>query len=162
MDLSISPARNIAFKANTVSEDFNSFKDNLAGFNANNAAINNDILAARQVQPESLGVSPIQGTKNVISGVQKAWINLEEYVKGTAMGIFVGIVTGGLTYGIIAGVKAIRSGIRNVKMTTMNKAASIGVGIATLGYYLFNASLNVSERTAGVDHRYNTGHRVEP
>ena len=43
----------------------------------------------------------------------------------------------------------------------LGKAIAAGVGVATFGAGLFKASLNVSERTANVDHRYNTGHRAE-
>ncbi len=129
------------------------------------------------VQPKHPG--PIQGTKNFIAGIKKAWINVAEYTKGTVIGVLGGSILGGLTYGVLHGIKAVKSLLKKNKdqivydidgiltkrakrFKLLAETVSIAVGLATLGYSLFKSSLNVSERTADVDHRYNTGHRFEP
>jgi|GEM_PF-6821621 len=116
--------------------------------------------AAAQINQQSKRTGPIQGVKNFIAGFKKAWINVSEYTKGTVLGAAEGTVLGALTYGGIRAVKYVR-GAASTRPKLLGK---IGVGLAAvagLGHSLFKASLNVSERTANVDHRFNTGHRFQ-
>ena len=43
-------------------------------------------------------------------------------------------------------------------LSTKGKIAAGVVGLATLGYHWFKASLNVSEKGAAIDHRWGSGH----
>lgn len=52
--------------------------------------------------------------------------------------------------------------LSHIPESKFNKALIAGaLGVIPLATSLYNASLNVSEKTAAVDHRYNTGHRNE-
>lgn len=157
----------------------------------------------------------VQGTKDFIAGMKKAWINVAEYTSSTVGGVVNSVLYGGAALGVArlanefkkpqaerAVMKTVFAGIAAgaeklkgavvylvelpktkfktvakdilaapLKLTkalvnapgvgNLGKAAAAAVGLGALGVSLFRASLNVSERTANVDHRFNTGHRAE-
>lgn len=168
MSTNITPTKNIAFRSTSVARDFQNFRSsptksdvNFPSGNTGNAI---NTVAAGQIQSENRSAGPIQGTKNFIAGLKKAWVYVAEYTKGAIKGVFEGGLLGGLTFLGIWGVKAAKT--RAIKSSlpkrySLSSAIAAGVGALTLGYQLFKSSLNVSERTAAIDHRYNTGHRYQ-
>ncbi len=166
-------------------------------------------LKFQQTAPVKPKTGVIQGTKNVISGMKKAWINLAEYTKATFNGVSNMLLASGTTFAFARlynefkkpkaernVVKTVANGlsamaaktaeavaaipktkplsiVKNIAKSpvkllqalknapgvgTAGKLATLGTGLAALGLTFFNASLNVSERSANVDHRFNTGH----
>ena len=59
-----------------------------------------------------------------------------------------------------AGGSAIANGAKKVSklLSKTGKFGALATGLAVLGYNWFKASLNVSERSAAVDHRWGSGH----
>ncbi len=112
---------------------------------------------------------PVQRFRNTISGLKKFGIRFGEYTWATVIGGIVGLMTGFMSVGIM---HAVHAHVKN-KQTNSGKLAAIftnptsqKVGfaatfLAAVGLNLFNASQNVNERAAAVDHRWNTGHRKE-
>ena len=119
------------------------------------------MIEGNQKQDNSFGI------KNIIVSVKKAFINVKEYISGAAEGIAFGAVAAGVTYGLIAVKNTVKAGLnlfnKDVKKHILpqkwGKVASVAVGLAVLGYSLFKSKLNVNEKTADVDHRWNAGHR---
>lgn len=88
--------------------------------------------------------------KQWIENNAKKFFGRNEYSKN-AFKLFAGVV--------LKPAKFILSHIPESKFNKALIAATLGV--IPLATSLYNASLNVSEKTAAVDHRYNTGHRNE-
>ncbi|MEI7474921.1 MAG: hypothetical protein WCK67_09105 [bacterium] len=134
------------------------------------------------------GFNPIQGFKNFMSGCKKLWIGTCEYTKATVIGGAKGAVLGGIVGGIahvmavtlqkteesglkkFANNKNLTNGFQKFGQGVLNHLPKSTKGQVWLGVLvgslpligqLYEASLNVSEKTAQVDHRYNTGHRKE-
>lgn len=97
-----------------------------------------------------------QKTKNFITGVKKACITAGEYVVGALKGVFYGAI-GAVS---VLGADAIRNAVKKAPagFSTKGKILAGVVGLATLGYQLFNANLNANQRKAEVEHRWATGH----
>ena len=111
----------------------------------------------------------VQGFKNMIAGIKKFGVATAEYTVATARGLAYGAVG---AIGVL-GADAVYNGIKAVKapqaveegaksalklLSTKGKVAAGVVGLATLGYHWFKASLNVSQRNAAIDHRWGSGH----
>lgn len=120
-------------------------------------------------QPKKKKRSLIQSFKNMIAGVKKFGVASVEYTIATAKGLAYGAVG---AIGVL-GADALYNGIKAVKkpqvieegakaavklLSTKGKIAAGVVGLATLGYHWFKASLNVSEKGAAIDHRWGSGH----
>lgn len=111
--------------------------------------------------------SIIRKFKDGFSSVKKFFIGVGEYAKGAAKGIFYG----GIAAGGVLGYNAIKGATKIIKdakagevvdkakvLSTKGKVAAGALGLAVLGYNLFKASLNASEKKADVDHRWGSGH----
>ena len=112
--------------------------------------------------------SIVRKFKDGVSSVKKFFIDVGEYTKGTVKGLFFG----GIAAGGVIGADAIRGASKIIKdakageiadkavkvLSTKGKVAAGAVGLAVLGYNLFKASLNASERKANIDHRWGSGH----
>ena len=110
----------------------------------------------------------IRRFKDGFAGIKKFFIGVGEYTKGTVKGLFYG----GIAAGTVIGADAIRGAARIIKdakageaagkaikvLSTKGKVAAGIVGLAVLGYQLFKASLNATEKKADVDHRWGSGH----
>lgn len=169
MSIGITSPGNRIIGYNGISRDFQSFKSDPQGYNSRPMPVNPynpASIPASEIQLDKKSTGPIQGTKNIIAGLQKAWVTVSEYTKGTVSGAVGGAALGLATFGAFWGRNLVKAGIKikNITPSKPKKAGlvvSSGVALATLGYNLFKASLNVSERKAAIDHRYNTGHRFE-
>lgn len=110
----------------------------------------------------------IRKFKDGMASIKKFFIGVGEYTKGTVKGIFYGGIGAGAVLGadaimgaskIIKNAKAGEVAGKAVKvLSTKGKVAAGVVGLAVLGYQLFKASLNASEKNANVDHRWGSGH----
>lgn len=112
----------------------------------------------------------IRKFKDGFSSVKKFFIGVGEYAKSTVKGL----LYGGIAAAGVVGVDAIMNVTKIVKgantgefvgktvkvLSTKGKVAAGAVGLAVLGYNLFKASLNVSEKNANVDHRWGSGHNA--
>lgn len=112
--------------------------------------------------------SLIRKFKDGYASFKKGLITAGEYAKGTVKGLFFG----GIAAGGIVGADAIMGSAKIIKsakagetidkavkvLSTKGKVAAGVVGLAVLGYNLFQASLNASEKKADVDHRWGSGH----
>lgn len=110
----------------------------------------------------------IRGFKDCVASIKKFFVGVGEYTKGTVKGI----VYGGIGAAAVLGADAIMGASKIIKTAkageTLNKAAKVlslkgkvaagAVGLAVLGYQLFKASLNATEKKADVDHRWGSGH----
>ncbi|MDD3150028.1 MAG: hypothetical protein PHV68_04265 [Candidatus Gastranaerophilales bacterium] len=101
-----------------------------------------------------------KGTTQIFKGIGNGIVNS---VKGAGKAV-ASIVTNSplktLKNIAYAPFKAI-SAVKNIKSVgKIGKTVAVLTGLAAAGATLFRANLNVSEKTAQVDHRYNTGHRV--
>ena len=99
-----------------------------------------------------------QKFRNAYATVKKAFIAIGEYTAGTIKGV----VYGGITALAVIGGKAIRNVMKNKPPIT--KGGKIWAGVAAtavFGYQIFKAYLNTNERSAGVDHRWGTGHNPQ-
>ena len=128
--------------------------------------------------PKKKKPSLIRRFKNFVSGVKKFFVTAWEYTKGTAKGIFYGATAAA---GIL-GIDGVMNAVKNMKakklfenaaeaapkviektkrFSTKGKVFAGIAAVATLGYQLFKSSLDVSEKTADIDHRWGTGHNKE-
>lgn len=120
-------------------------------------------------KPKKKKRSFIQGFKNMIAGIKKFGVATAEYTVATAKGLAYGAIG---AIGVL-GADALYNGIKAVKspqvvengakaamklLSTKGKIAAGVVGLATLGYHWFKASLDVSEKGAAIDHRWGSGH----
>lgn len=110
----------------------------------------------------------IRKFKDGFASVKKFFIGVGEYAKGTVKGLFYG----GIAAGGVVGVDAIMGATKIIKsakagevvnkaakvLSTKGKVAAGAIGLAVLGYQLFKASLNATEKKADVDHRWGSGH----
>lgn len=110
----------------------------------------------------------IRSFKDGFASIKKFFIGVGEYTKGAVKGLFYG----GIAAGAIVGADAIKGAARIIKdakagevagkavkvLSTKGKVAAGVVGLAVLGYQLFKASLNATEKKADVDHRWGSGH----
>ncbi len=124
-----------------------------------------DSFASYSPPPIRRKDGPVQRFRNMISGFKKFGIRLGEYSWAVVTGAVVGAMAGFMNCGIM---HLIHKKVKNPKSLTSKFTADkskIAVGITTfvaaITLNLFNASQNVSERTAAIDHRWNTGHRKE-
>ncbi len=127
--------------------------------------------------PKEKKVSLVQRFKNCVAGMKKFFISSWEYTKGTAKGLFYGAVAAAgvlgadAVIGLAKNYNQMTNVVENVApeaMGTAKKTAKLlskkgkffaGLAaVATFGYQLFKASLNVSEKSAAVDHRWGSGH----
>lgn len=135
---------------------------------------NEEVSTKPQAQDEVITQEPkkkkgvIRKFKDAYSSVKKFFIGVGEYIKGAAKGL----LFGGIAAGAIIGADAIKGATKIIKdakagdiagkatkvLSTKGKIAAGAVGVAVLGYQLFKASLNASEKKAGVDHRWGSGH----
>lgn len=145
-----------------------------------------ELSTTPQKKAKKGGFNPIQGFKNFMSGCKKLWIGVCEYTNATVVGGIKGVITGGIAFAGLAGLQAAKNNIPKVtefasNAELKNVAAKAGkfvlnhvpqerkgkailaaiAGAIPFSVQIFNASLNVSEKTAQVDHRFNTGHRKE-
>lgn len=135
-----------------------------------------------EVKPKKKKRSFIQGIKNCIAGVKKFGVATAEYTVATAKGLYYGIIAAGAVLGIDAAagaVKMVKDGVKNTApevsekggniiangakkinkfLSKTGKFGALATGLAVLGYNWFKASLNVSERSAAIDHRWGSGH----
>lgn len=161
---------------NTQSTAFDSMRNhpvhNAPSFRANEEV--SKVSTGAQAPDEVITQEPkkkkglIRKFKDVCSSVKKFFIGVGEYAKGTVKGVFFG----GIAAGAVIGADAIKGAAKIIKdakageaagkaakvLSTKGKVAAGVVGLAVLGYNLFKASLNVSERNANVDHRWGSGH----
>lgn len=139
---------------------------------------------AQPQEKQNAGV--VQSFKNIVAGVKKFFTAASEYTVGTVKGLVLGGIAAGVTYAGIWTANIIRAGSQDTSsvdkavtdetakevLNTLNKiknarpgmagtAIALGIGSLPVIYSLYGASLNVSEKTAGIDHKYNTGHRFE-
>lgn len=130
------------------------------------AAFSNEVKPEQK--SEKKGV--VRGFKNLVGGIKKFFVNVGEYAKGTAKGLFYGAIGAA---GVL-GVDALRNGFKEIKRIKAGKVAAEGnkfkylsgkgkvaagvVALAVMGYQLFKASLNASEKRSDVDHRWGTPH----
>lgn len=135
---------------------------------------NEEVATQPQAQDEVVTQEPkkkkgfIRKFKDGVSSIKKFFVGVGEYAKGTVKGLFFG----GIAAGSVIGVDAIRGASKIIKgakageladkavkvLSTKGKVAAGAVGLAVLGYNLFKASLNASEKKANVDHRWGSGH----
>lgn len=130
-------------------------------------------ISQESQQPEAADKSKekksfIRRFKDGMASIKKFFIGVGEYTKGTVKGIFYGGIGAGAVLGadaimgaskIIKNAKAGEVAGKAVKvLSTKGKVAAGVVGLAVLGYQLFKASLNASEKNANVDHRWGSGH----
>lgn len=128
----------------------------------------------------------IRKFKDGISSIKKFFVGVGEYAKGTVKGLFFGGIAAGSVIGVdaIRGASkiikdakagnlvkpvaenvgevvkpAVETASKAVKvLSTKGKVIAGAVGLAVLGYNLFKASLNASEKKASIDHRWGSGH----
>ena len=96
---------------------------------------------------------PIRAVKDFIGGIKKFFASAGEYVKGTVKGIATGAALGSVIYTI--------GDIANKAKKKTGKAHMVLAGVAAVGSIaanLWNASLNASEKSSNIDHRY-SGHQ---
>lgn len=137
---------------------------------------NEEVATQPQAQDEVVTQEPkkkkgiIRKFKDGFSSVKKFFIGIGEYAKGTVKGL----LYGGVAAGSVIGVDAIMGASKIIKdakageiagkavkvLSTKGKIAAGVVGLAVLGYNLFKASLNASEKKADVDHRWGSGHNA--
>lgn len=114
---------------------------------------------------------PIKTLKEFISNVKKFFATSGEYAKGTVKGLSSGAVAGSLVFtggSIYNAVKqklsttVLENGDKVVKEFKKfpNKVLGIGVAVIALGYNIWKASLNASQKNAEIEHRY-TGHEIK-
>lgn len=135
---------------------------------------NEEVATQPQAQDEVVTQEPkkkkgfIRKFKDVCSSVKKFFVGVGEYAKGTIKGVFFG----GIAAGAVLGADAIKGASKIIKdakagdaagkavkvLSTKGKVAAGALGLAVLGYNLFKASLNASEKKASVDHRWGSGH----
>lgn len=109
--------------------------------------------------------SLLQKFKNVCAACKKFGIVAKEYAVGAVKGIANGMVAAAGILGIDAAIgiaKRIKASTPAEKaaniLSTKGKVLAGIAGVATLGYNLFQANLNVAEKKANIDHRWSTGH----
>lgn len=112
--------------------------------------------------------SLIRKFKDGYASFKKGLITAGEYAKSTVKGVFFGGIAAGGVLGadaimgatkIIKNAKAGEAIDKAVKvLSTKGKVLAGIAGVAVLGYNLFQASLNASEKKAEVDHRWGTSH----
>lgn len=137
---------------------------------------NEEVPTQPQAQDEVVTQEPkkkkgiIRGFKDGVASIKKFFIGVGEYAKGTVKGIFYG----GIAAGSVIGVDAIRGASKIIQgaktgeiagkavkvLSTKGKVAAGVTALAVLGYNLFKASLNASEKQSGVDHRWGSGHNA--
>lgn len=90
--------------------------------------------------------------------VLKPWAAFTGYTKGAAVGLLKGGLTGGIIFG---GFKLVEFAQKNNFLKRIPKAprfVQIGIpiltGLGVLAVKLFNTSLNVNEKKAQIDHRW--------
>ena len=113
---------------------------------------------------------PIKSIKGFIANIKKFFATSTEYVKGTVKGVTSGVVAGSVVYtaGSIlnfakqkaANSAAKKAGVEAAKVIKKvpNKALAIVVGGLVLAANLWTASLNATEKSSNIDHRW-TGHK---
>ena len=95
-----------------------------------------------------------QGVTGVAVNFNKVTVAIEEYSSALIFGTFKGAIVAGLAF---LGINKINY-FKNMKRLASKDAkmtASIAVGALSLALSLFNARLNVNQRTAMVDYRWN-------
>lgn len=129
------------------------------------APSNDNTGAVPAKEPKKKKTSLFQHLKNGCAGFQKFFIGVAEYTKGLFKGIAEGAIAAIGVIGVDAVIsaakraKAPESAEKATKMISPKGKAFAGVVAAVmLGYNLFKAHLNSSERKANVDHRWGTGH----
>lgn len=127
-----------------------------------------DTVELSTTQPKKKG--PIKSLKGFIANVKKFFATTGEYVKGTAKGIVSGAVAGSVVYTAGAVINGARQGVANrtarkageevaqVVKKIPNKPLAILVGGIALAASIWNASLNATEKSSNIDHRW-TGHQ---
>lgn len=160
MNTSFSP---ISFKAQTAIISKFPTADN-AELKGKNEALQAERLEPKVVEPKKEKTGLVQGFKNMVSAFKKGWVNLAEYTSGTVKGLFNGLIAAGGVYVLAFG----HDKIKNIGKEAAHKLAETPgfikhtvAGIAFLSALCiswYNSSLNVSEKSAKIDHRYNTGH----
>lgn len=128
-------------------------------------------------RPKKKNRSIVQGFKNVIAGIKKFGVATYEYTIATGKGLFYGAIAAAGVLGVDAGVgiyklakdskgnlsNILKEGAENIPkelkiLSTKGKIGAALAGIGTIGYHWFRASLNVSEKSAAIDHRWGSGH----
>ncbi len=135
---------------------------------------NEEVTTQPQAQDEVVTQEPkkkkgfIRKFKDGMSSFKKSCVVADEYAKGTFKGLFFG----GIAAGAVLGADAIKGASKIIKdtkageiaekavkvLSTKGKVVAGALGLAVLGYNLFKASLNASEKKANVDHRWGSGH----
>lgn len=148
-----------------------------------------DIVSRKNPQQQSNPTQKdgfVQKIKNFIAAAKKLGIIISEYAKGIVLGVIKGGIVGLLTAGSFRAINwakpyILESRIWQDKLVKMKlisllkfplkpvlnhpkiqTAVAVLAGLSVLAVELFKTSLNVSEITAEVDHRWNVGHRKEP
>lgn len=121
----------------------------------------------------------VQSLKDFVRAVRKFFINVSEYGKGTAKGVFSGGIVGALVFGATHAVLSIKKFVKNrsgniakgieegietagkkapkaLKKTKLPLVLGIISGAFVLVKNLWDASLIANEKKADVDHRYTT------
>lgn len=109
-------------------------------------------------KPEKKGL--IKTVKGGIANIKKFFASTGAYIQGTAKGIGQGAVAGSLVFtggSIVNAIKAKKAGTETFKKIP-NKALAVVVAGVALAANLWTASLNATERSSEIDHRW-TGHK---
>lgn len=102
----------------------------------------------------------IKTVKGGIASIKKFFATTGAYIQGTAKGIGQGAVAGSLIYtggSIVNAVKAKKAGAETFKKVPNKALAFVAAGVA-LAANLWTASLNATEKSSAIDHRW-TGHK---
>ncbi len=105
---------------------------------------------------------PVKSLKGFIANIKKFFASASEYTKGTVKGIASGAVAGSLIYtagniiNYFKSVSANKAGTAVKKLP--NKVLAVTAAVIAVAGNIWNASLNATERSSDIDHRW-TGHQ---
>lgn len=124
-------------------------------------------------QEKKMKKKPFGGINRMIAGVKKCGIAVQEYTVGFGKGCVSGAIAGGVGFGVTKIVQTLKAfdklannesaKIGGKLARTAGKALksnkfALGIGAAGIvlgmGFQIWKASLNVNERNAKVEHRY--------
>jgi hypothetical protein len=168
----------MAVTLNTQSNVFNEMRNSNVNYSgATSFKANEEKPVMTQTQDEVITQEPkkksiIRKFKDGFSSIKKFFIGIGEYTKGAVKGL----LYGGIAASSIIGIDAVKGATRIIKdakagnlisngakeavkvLSTKGKIVAGTVGLGVMAYQLFQASLNASEKKAGVDHRWGSGH----
>lgn len=126
-------------------------------------------LAEEQASKKKNKLSFFEKCKRFVGSMKKAGVTIVDYTKGTILGAVKGAAVGGIGFGAC---KIVSKVLENKEFATKGKnflakigksprtAKVVGAGMAIigLGTQLWKTSLEVNEKKALIDHKYETTH----